>query len=278
MKEDEEAAAAQKTEKFGIKDVINIIGGNDQLKALMGFILSFQMGSLLISGFAIYYFSYAIGREDLFATFMLVSSAVEMAGVFVLPKLCAHINRQIMWKVACAFPILGLALLGFASFVAPESALLIGVAGASFKFGVGVTNGLGTVMLADVVDYGEEKTGCRSDSIIFSMQTMLVKAGAAFAGFAVGIGLGVIGYVPNIEQSETTIMGLKFMMIVLPIILYALSAFIYHRYYTLDARFVSLGKEQSQSLSQPDSFSITLRTDPLTAVGFFVANINEFLR
>jgi len=40
-----------------------------------------------------------------------------------------------------------------------------------------------------VVDYGEYKTGQRSESIIFSVQTMLVKFAGALSGFFIGIGL-----------------------------------------------------------------------------------------
>ena len=238
--------------KFTLKDVVSIISNNDQLKALIGFVLSFNMGNLLIGGFAIYYFTYAIGREDLFPIFMLVSGLAEMAGVFLLPKLCANIDRQKMWKLACALPITSLVILTVASIISAETPLtqigeviitgnvvLVGLAGAALKFGVGVTNGLGTVMLADVVDYGEKKTGSRSESIIFSIQTMLVKAGGAFSGFMVGVGLSVIGYVPNVAQTASTIFGLKFMMIGLPIALFAISAFVYHRYYKLDAQFAN---------------------------------------
>jgi melibiose permease len=107
------------------------------------------------------------------------------------------------------------------------------VAGATLKFGAGISNGLGTVMLADVVDYGHYRSGQRSESIIFSVQTMLVKFAGAFAGFFVGIGLTMIGYVPNVEQSEETIFGLRALMIGSPIIFIALSVWVYKNYYLL---------------------------------------------
>ena len=72
-------------------------------------------------------------------------------------------------------------------------------------------------MLADVVDYGHYKSGKRSESIIFSVQTMLVKFAGAFAGFFIGVGLSLIGYVPNEIQSEATVIGLRALMIGLPV-------------------------------------------------------------
>ena len=50
-----------------------------------------------------------------------------------------------------------------------------------------------TVMLADTVDYGEFKLGTRSESIVFSMQTMTVKFGAALAGFMSSMTLAIVG-------------------------------------------------------------------------------------
>ncbi|ENH7395271.1 MFS transporter, partial [Vibrio vulnificus] len=128
-------------------------------------------------------------------------------------------------------------LLLLMGFVAPANALMIGMAGAAIKFGVGIANALQTVMLADVVDYGEHKTGRRSESVIFSVQTMLVKFAGAAGGFIVGVGLSVVGYVPNVEQSASTIMGLEFMMIGLPAIMMTISAVIYQRYYHLHEGF-----------------------------------------
>lgn len=114
---------------------------------------------------------------------------------------------------------------------------MIGLAGAAIKFGVGTATVLSTVMTADVVDYGEYKTGRRSESIIVSVQTMLYKFSAAASGFVIGMGLSLVGYVPNVEQSAGTIMGLEFMMIGLPIPLIFISGLIYRCYYRLHEGF-----------------------------------------
>ena len=82
-------------------------------------------------------------------------------------------------------------------------------------------------MLADVVDYGHFKTGKRSESILFSVQTMLVKFASALSGFFIGAGLSCIGYVPNEEQSDFTVMGLQAMMIALPACFLMISIWVY---------------------------------------------------
>lgn len=237
VREKASAQEMQKAEKFRFKDVLEIIGKNDQLKALIGSILSFQVANLLVGGFAIYYFSYALGNADLFPIYMMVAGIAEVAGVFLFPRIAAFLPRKYLWNIACGFPIVSCLTILVMGFISPGNAILIGIAGATIKFGVGIANALQTVMLADVVDYGEHKTGRRSESVIFSVQTMLVKFAGAAGGFIVGMGLTVIGYVPNVEQSASTIFGLEVMMVGIPAVLMAISAVIYKRYYRLHEGF-----------------------------------------
>lgn len=247
VKEKAAPANAKPAEKFSFKDVLTIIGKNDQLKALIGTVLSFQIANLLVGGFAIYYFSYALGNAELFPVYMAVAGAAEVAGVFLFPRIAAFLPRKLLWPIACGFPVLSCVLLLLMGFIAPANALMIGMAGAAIKFGVGIANALQTVMLADVVDYGEHKTGRRSESVIFSVQTMLVKFAGAAGGFIVGVGLSVVGYVPNVEQSASTIMGLEFMMIGLPAIMMTISGLIYQRYYRLHEGF---NKDEAEPIEQ----------------------------
>ncbi len=241
--------AAAKAEKFNFKDVMVIIGQNDQLKALIGSVLSFQIANLLVGGFAIYYFTYALGNADLFPVYMMVAGAAEVAGVFLFPRIAGKLPRKHLWVTACAFPILSCVLLLVMGMLAPGNTLLIGLSGAAIKFGVGIANALQTVMLADVVDYGEYKTGRRSESVIFSVQTMLVKFAGAAGGFIVGVGLSAIGYVPNVAQSDSTIMGLNVMMLAIPAVMMLVSAVIYKRFYRLHEGF---NKEDAEQEAQYD--------------------------
>ena len=243
----ERVAAQVISERFSFGDVIAILRNNDQLASLIGCVLTFTIGTQLVGGFAIYYFSYAIGKSELFPMFALVSGIAEMLGIFVFPWLCRHLPRRFTWYIASLFTLSCSVVLLAGSIVVPESGVIVAVAGAFLKFGGGIANGLGTVMLADVVDYGHYKTGKRSESIIFSVQTMLVKFAGAFAGFFIGVGLSLIGYVPNEVQDATTVMGLRALMIGLPVIFLLASIWVYRRTFLLHG---ALYQEVSNFLSR----------------------------
>ena len=213
--------------RIKLRDAVELLRRNDQLLSLIGCVLSFNIATQLVSGFAIYYFSYAIGKPELFPMFALVSGAAEMMGVFLFPWLCRYLPRGMTWYIASSIAITCSLVLLIGSIMAPSSGVLVAIAGAALKFGGGIANGLGTVMLADVVDYGHFKTGKRSESILFSVQTMLVKFASALSGFFIGAGLSCIGYVPNEEQSDFTVMGLQAMMIALPACFLMISIWVY---------------------------------------------------
>lgn len=233
----EKVAPKKQFEKFGFKDIVQILKVNDQLRVLIYAVLAFQIANLMVSGFSIYYFTYALGDKHLFQIYMMLSGIAEMAGIFCFPWIARILPRRFMWLAACGFPVLSCILLTATNMLLPGNVVMIGAAGVAIKFGVGLANGLSTVMLADVVDYGEFKTGRRTESIIFSVQTMLVKFAGAAGAFIIGVGLSMVGYVANQQQTPETILGIKVLMIVLPSVLMIVSGIVYKHSYRLHDGF-----------------------------------------
>lgn len=254
----EKVTTEKTTEKFSSKDVLKILHCNDQLKTLIGSVLTFQIANMIFGGFAIYYFTYALNNAELFSTYMMVSGIAEFIGVVSFPRLAKLLPRKYLWTVACSLAVLSCLLLYVMGVFAPGSVLLIAMGAAAKSYGVGIVNALQSVMLADVVDYGEYKSGHRSESIIFSVQTMLVKCAGAAGGFIVGVGLSIVGYEPNVQQSSDTIAGLEFMMIGLPVILMLSSTFIYKKYYRLHDGFDKSKVEEDAVLEKVSETPITV--------------------
>ncbi len=107
--------------------------------------------------------------------------------------------------------------------------------------------------MADVVDYGEYKLGTRNESVIFSIQTLLVKFASAMGALFTGFALDATGYIPDAVQSMSTINGMRIIMIGLPIIFVIISFIVYKKYYKLNSEYMtrimnilSLKKEENK--------------------------------
>lgn len=111
---------------------------------------------------------------------------------------------------------------------------LLGITAFIIYIGFGLATVLTTVFLADTVDYGEWKTGQRSESVIFSMQTFVVKLASAVSVLIAGVGIDVVGLDVDAEvQSAGTLLGLRVLMIVVPIAGLLFSIFYFRKKYRL---------------------------------------------
>ena len=231
-----DAAEGKQAQRTSLKDAIHIITANDQLKVYIGVVLAYNMLVQLAGGMALYYFKYVTGDENLFSFFTTAASFAEIIALFAFPVLSRFMNKKQVFAVASFTPAVGLIALLVFGFVAPTNIPLIVVCGLLFKFGSGLTLGATTVMLADVIDYGEIKLGTRNESIVASFQTLLVKTASAVAGWLIGVGLTIVGYVQNVPQTPETIIGMRILMGVIPSIVTVLAFVIYVKGYKLDSK------------------------------------------
>ena len=83
--------------------------------------------------------------------------------------------------------------------------------------GNGATGVLFWSMLPDTIEYGEWKTGVRTESSLYGFMTFAQKGAIAFAALLLGMALTQIGFEPNQIQTEETLSGLKFIMTWIPL-------------------------------------------------------------
>lgn len=230
----------------GVKDMFRALLRNDQALTVVATIVLINMSLYLTSNFSIYFFKYDFGGEGWkgsFTLFSTVGGAFQILGMMILYPLLRkkRIPNERIFRIAIAMAVCGYAgLLALCLTGFTRSLIALCVPGIIVFMSNGVLSVLTTVFLSGSVDYGELRTGRREESVIFSMQTFVVKAASGVAVFLTGIGLDLIGLAGNADeeaeitvQSAATLTGLRLLMTVLPMIGLAAAILVFRKKFLL---------------------------------------------
>ncbi len=233
--------------------LFSTVGGAAQV---VGSIVLINSALYLTSNFIIYFFKYDLGGAGWKATYTLFSTvggAAQLFGMMVLyPLLRKKFSSTQVFYLSLLLALCGYGmLLVFCLTGLSHSLAMLCIPGVVVFACNGMLSVLTTLFLSNSVDYGELKTGRREESVIFSMQTFVVKAASGVAVFLTGIGLDLIGLVGNTEetgpvavQSAGTLLGLRLMMTVLPMLVLAGALVLFRRKFVLtDARAAEISAQ-----------------------------------
>ena len=239
-----------------VKEMFSALFRNDQAMVVVGSIVLINSALYLTSNFIIYFFKYDLGGAGWKATYTLFSTvggAAQILGMMVLyPLLRKKFSSTQVFYLSLVLALCGYGtLLVFCLTGLSHSLALLCIPGVVVFACNGMLSVLTTLFLSNSVDYGQLKTGRREESVIFSMQTFVVKAASGVAVFLTGIGLDLIGLVGNTEetgpvavQSAGTLLGLRLMMTVLPMLVLAGALVLFRRKFVLtDARAAEISAQ-----------------------------------
>ena len=232
---------------------------NDQALAVVLAIVLINSALYITSNLVIYFFKYDMGGADWTVSYTLFTSvggACQILGMMlVYPLLRRKLTNTAIFRVAIGAASSGYVILLLICLANLASSLaLILVPGVLIFAANGILSVLTTVFLSNSVDYGELKSGQRNESVIFSMQTFVVKAASGVSVFIAGVGLDLIGLVGNSEetgpvtqQSAQTIFGLRLLMTIMPMALLVIAIVFFSGKFRLTDQVVA---ENSQKLAK----------------------------
>lgn len=171
--------------------------------------------SVAIGDATIYYFKYYLNDE---AAVRYAYTAMAAVGLVAIPAwvwITKYIGKRNAWFAATVWGLVGLVVFAFVDLRTPVTMtvwltiLTMGTLGHAFTF---------WSMLPDTIEYGEWKTGKRTESFIFGLFQFFLKVALGVGTGIFGVLFDAVGYVANVEQSAETLVGLKWIMIGLPMV------------------------------------------------------------
>ncbi|MCH5256484.1 MAG: MFS transporter [Lachnospiraceae bacterium] len=238
---------------------------NDQAMAVVLTIVFINCSLYITANLVIYFFKYDFGGEGWYNSYTIFNTfggAMQIISMMLFfPLFRKFLNTIQVFYVSFAMSILGYASLLILTFTNMSNVFLLFIP-AFFIFAAhGMLSVLTTVFLANTVDYGELKNNSRDESVIFSMQTFVVKLASGVAALIVSICLSVFNLSNDTSDTSavveavanSSIVGLRMTMTVVPIAILLVAVFLFSKKYILTDEKVAEIAEKVKAKREAES-------------------------
>ncbi|MPV38308.1 MFS transporter [Georgenia subflava] len=187
----------------------------------------FLLGAMFtMSAVGMYYARDVLGNAGYFTFLMLGQTVGTVLAASLVPTITVRLGKRGGYVTMAGVAVLGYVLV----FLVPAGgqALLIAII-AWFIFGVGSggSNALMFSMQADTVDYGEWRTGVRSEGGSYSVLSFVRKSGQGLGGAIGAAVIGAFGYVAAAPtQTADAVLGIRVATGAVPAVLGVVAALI----------------------------------------------------
>ena len=236
---------------------------NDQAMTIVVTIVLVNCSIYITSNLVIYFFKYDFGGagwRDAYTLFNTFGGAVQILSMMILfPLLRKLLSSMQVFYTSFFMAIVGYAVLLALTFTNMTNVFLLFIPGFFIFAANGMLSVLTTVFLANTVDYGELKNNRRDESVIFSMQTFVVKLASGIAALAASVCLEVFHISDDTSDAVaavvdgSSVIGLRMTMTVVPIIGLLVAVYFFHKKYILNEAKVAEIAEQIKLEKQSKS-------------------------
>ena len=187
-----------------VKQMFKALLKNDQAMTVVITIVLFNTATYITSNLLIYFFKYDLAGSNWqgnYTLFNMFAGAIQIfAMMLFFPLLRKAFDTLKIFYIGVFAAIGGYLILLALSLLGTKSVYAFFVPGFFIMGAVGILNVICTVFLANTCDYGEFKNGRRDESVIFSMQTFVVKLASGVAALVASVCLTIFKIQ---EQSDT---------------------------------------------------------------------------
>lgn len=217
-----------------VKEMLLSLLHNDQALAVVVTIVIFNSSLYLTQNLALYFFQYDIGNVEMYGIFATVGGAAQILSMVSLPMLRTKYRTNTIFIGAILTAVIGYSFLFILGTLNITNIVLLAIAAMIIFAGFGLATVLTTIFLADTVDYGEWKNHQRNESVVFSLQTFVVKLASAISVFIAGVGIDLIHLdTEATTQSASTLFGMRVMMTLIPIAGLMIAIVVFKKKYNL---------------------------------------------
>ncbi|WP_404900435.1 glycoside-pentoside-hexuronide (GPH):cation symporter [Priestia filamentosa] len=212
----ERVAPQQEAKKITLKEMLFVISHNRALLIVTLVMLLISITLNIRLGALIYYFTYNLNAMELFALFNLIYTAITVLIQFGIGESLTRIGKSRMYCISALIGSIG--FLG--AFIIGSSSITLAIVFTTIgNIGLDLLFLCVWAMVPDTVEYGERKTGRRSEGTIYSIQALSGKVAGALAGAMLGWLLATTGYNSNGEQTKQALNGIMHITNTIPLVL-----------------------------------------------------------
>ncbi|VEI13616.1 cytidylate kinase family protein [Trueperella bialowiezensis] len=215
-------------QKVTLRSTLKTVRANKPLLVLCSGAMFLLAGMFTMSAVALFYARDVLGNAGWYAFLQLAQTLGSIVIASAVPTITVRLGKRKGYMLGGAVTVLAFVIMYFA----PGGSLVAGII-AWFVYGMGVggTNALMFSMQADTVDYGEWKTGTRSEGGSYSILSFIRKVGQGIGGWAGAALIGAFGYNSQAAvQTEQAIEGIRIATGALPAVLTFIAILIMSRY------------------------------------------------
>ena len=217
---DVSTATVEHTKAIPFSTQMNLIVKNKPLLMLLIASLTDLIAGAMAMGVNMYFFIYVLGRVDLVPLVGMMSILPPLLIMPFLPKLSEKFGKKNIYLAGTVLVIIPLFALLFVP--ATNIPLIMGLLLMNTLFSA-IPMAMSWAMIPDCVEYGEWKTNMRGEGTVSSTLTFVNKFGMAIGGALVGLILGIVGYMPNQDQTPAVLQSITILKFGAPILGYICS-------------------------------------------------------